>query len=189
MKFAKQCLAILLIYPLTLAMLACSTDEILSSIDVALQTAQGLEAAIGAVSPADAAALGLLTGLGIQGITAIKTAYDDYEKNKTASALQNVVAAAQAVQTNLPQELAALKIASTDAVQKATAWVNLMGDCAVGVITAVKGTSSLKKGTRTLTYSLTPESIQAQWASNVCKGDAACTALVKVHHKHAPVKL
>lgn len=169
-----------------ITMTACTVDEVLSSIDAALQTAQGLSAAVGAVSPVDAASLTLLTGIGITGIEAIQKAYDTYQKNKTASTLQSVVAAAQAVQTNLPQELAALHISSVNAVTKATAWVNLMTDCAQAIVTELTSASS---GNRQATvYTLTPESIQSRWASQVCNGDVACGALVKVHHKHLPFR-
>ncbi len=168
-----------------IVMTACTVDEVLSSIDTALQTASALSAAVGAVSPADAALLNLLTGVGVSGIQAIQTAYDNYEKNKTASKLQDVVVAAQAIQSNLPQELSALHISDPNAVAKATAWVNLMTDCAQAIVSQVTAVS----GKATATYALTPEYIQGRWQSQVCGGNSACGALVKVHHKHARVKL
>ena len=173
---------------LCVSLVACTVDEVLSSIDVALQTAASLSTAIGAVSPADGAAITLLTGLGIKGLQAIQAAYDQYEKNKTSSTLQNVVDAATAIQTNLPQELAALKISSPEAVTKATAWVNLMVACAQGVVTVVTAAAGSRRATAA-SYTLTGEYIQSQWQSTVCGGDAACGALVKVHHKHAHWKL
>lgn len=164
---------------------ACSVDQILSSIDAALQTAQALSAAVGAVSPVDAAALSLLTGVGIAGIQAIQKSYDTYEKNKTASTLQDVVVAAQAVQSNLPQELTALHITNPAVVTKATNWVTLMTDCAQSIITEISAVS----GAKTAVYTLTPETIKARWLSGVCAGDAKCGDLVKVHHKHGLAKL
>jgi hypothetical protein len=160
---------------------ACSVDQVLESIDVALQTAANLSTAIGAVSPADAAALTILTGIGATGINAIKNAYDAYEKSKTASNLQNVVVAAQTIQSNLPAELAALRITSPQAVTKATAWVNLVSDTAAAVVTAVGATTgTAAKAAATLT----PQALQARWQSEVCSGDTVCGGLVKVHTKH-----
>ena len=189
-RFSKQILATILIYPLLVMTLACSVDTVLSDIDLVLQTAASLETAIGAVSPADAAALQLLTGVAISGVNAIKTAYDTYEKDKTASNLQNVVAAAQAVLANLPQELASLHITDPNAVAKATAWVSLVVDTVQAIATAVGGVS-ISHGAKSTTYNsalITPETLQLRWQNEVCKGDVACGALVKIHHRHSPRK-
>lgn len=168
---------------------ACTVDQVLSSIDVALQTAAQLTTAVGAVSPADAALITLLTGLATNGVNAIQTAYDTYEKNKTASNLQNILVAAQTLQTDLPSLLSASHITDPTTVQKVTAWVNLMVACAQGIINEVQALSptpapAAVSMSRTA-IALTPEAIQAAWQSQVCNGDAACGALVKVHHKHA----
>jgi len=173
-----------LICVLCFSLVACTVDEILSSIDAALQTAQGLSAAVGAVNPADAAELQLLSGLGIAGIQAIQKAYDTYESNKTTNNAQNVVVAAQAIQTNLPQELAAMHITDPSAVQKATAWVNLMTDCASAIVTEIQAVSPAAGPKAVKPYALTPEYIQQRWLTDVCQGDTACGNLVKVHHKH-----
>ena len=172
-------------------MTACSVDAILTDIDVVLQTADNLETAIGAVSPADGAALQLLTGVAIAGITEVKKVYDQYEASKTPSNLQNVVVAAQAIQTNLPQELAAIHIADQNAVTKATAWVSLVTDAVAGIISTIQGTKAMATAsTHGIVMAMpTPESLQARWQSGVCSGDVACGNLVKVHNKRAPFKL
>jgi hypothetical protein len=175
--------AVIAVLCFTIVLTACTVDQVLSDIDLVLQTAANLEGAIGAVSPADGAALQLLTGLGIAGVNAIKTAYDNYEKNKTSSNLQNVVVAAQAIQSNLPQELAAAKIVDPMAVQKATAWVNLVTDTAVAIVNAVSP-STANISARTIGGMPTPEGLQMRWQTQVCLGDTACGALVHVHHKH-----
>ena len=170
---------------------ACTVDQVLSSIDVALQTAAQLSTAVGAVSPADAALITLMTGLATNGINAIQTAYDAYEKSKTASNLQNVLVAAQTLQTQLPSLLAASHISDPTTVQKVTAWVNLMVSCAEAIVSEVQALSPTTTVSPTAapmaraSYTLTAESIQARWQSDVCKGDGRCGALVKVHHKHA----
>lgn len=165
-------------------MTACTVDQVLSSIDAALQTAQGLSAAVGSVSPQDAAMLNLLTGVGITGIQAIQTAYDTYEKNKTTSKLQDVLAAAQAIQANLPQELNALHITDAGAVQKATAWVNLIVSIAQGIVTELSALQPAAGQRVSTAFTLTPELIQARWQSEVCGGNTSCGSLVKVHHRH-----
>lgn len=177
---------------LSLSLIACTqaqVDLVLSDIDLVLQTANSLSAAVGAISPAEAAALSLLTGLGTKGIEAVKKAYDDYEANKNASNLQNVLVAAQSIQSNLPQELAALHISNQNAVSKASAWVNLVTDVAGFVVTTV---SSVQAGTsirRSVTALPTPERLQVRWQSEVCAGDTGCGNLVKVHHKRGHLKL
>jgi len=166
---------------MTTACTQAQVDAVLSDTDLILQTADSLGSAIGAVSPADAAALSLLTGVAIAGVNAIKTTYDTYEANKTASNAQNVIAAAQAIQKNLPQELAALHIVSTNAVAKATAWVTMVVDTAAQIVSQVSG---LVGGTRASVGLPTPESLKARWTADICSGDAACGNLVTVHHKH-----
>lgn len=180
-----------------LTMTACTTDEVLSSIDAGLQVAEGLSAAVSAVNSGDADAIAAFSTIGINLVTAVQTTYDKYEANKTASNLQNVIAAAQAIQWNLPQELAALKISDPKTVQQVTAWVNMLTDFATAIInevngltgnTAVAAASHAKIGT-SAAYLLTPEVIQARWQSTVCQGNAKCGALVKIHHIHAKHKL
>jgi hypothetical protein len=187
MKFWKQCLCILMLYPVVMftACTAAQVDMVLSDVDLVLQTANSLGAAIGAISPADAAALSLLTGVAITGVNAIKTAYDAYEASKTASNLQNVIVAAQTLQKNLPQELAVLHIQSQNAVTKATAWVNLVVSTAEAVVTTVSAVTGAPTTAKTHGFivSVTPESLQARWQQEVCSGDTACGTLVRIHHK------
>jgi hypothetical protein len=187
-SFRKQLLAVVMVLPLTVGLMGCSVDTVLSDIDIALQTAQNLETAIGAVSPADAAVLSLLTGLATTGVTAIQAAYNSYESSKTASNLANVVALAKALQANLPQELAAAHITDPNAVAKATAWANLITDTVGAIVNQIQP-PAMATPTSQAKAMPTPELLQARWQSEVCRGDVACGALVKVHHKHAKLKL
>jgi hypothetical protein len=192
-SFRKQLLAVALLFPLLMST-ACSVDQVLSDIDVALQATANLSTALGAINPADGAAITLITGLATSGINAIKTAYDDYESSKTASNLQNILAAANAVQTNLPQMLTAAKISDPATVAKVTAYVSLVTDTAAAIVSTVQAQQPAAAGqvrtARAITVTVvTPESLQSRWTSDVCKGDAACGNLVKVHKKHAKMKL
>jgi len=171
---------------LLISSIACSTDEVLSTIDVALQTAANLESIVGAVSPADAAALEALTGLASVGLSAIKKDYDTYEASKAQGDLQKLQAAIAALQSNLSQNLNAAHIVSPAAVQKTTAWVNLINSSLDAVISTIEATlhpSAL--AARNMAQLPTPESLQSRWATEVCLSDAACGAKVKVHKKHA----
>jgi len=185
LKYASHVLTIAVMCVSLIACTQAQVDAVLSDADLVLQTANSLSTAIGAVSPGDAAALNLLTGVAITGINAVKTAYDTYEANKTASNLQNVVVAAQAIQTNLPAELAALHIVDTNAIAKATAWVNLVVSVAEAIVSAVGGVTAAHAANLAIP---TPEFLQVRWLNEVCAGDTACGSLVKVHHKHLPRK-
>lgn len=177
---------------MSMACTQAQVDAVLSDADLILQASQNLGAAIGALSPADADKLKSLTDMGINGIQLIQKEYDTYEANKTQSNLNNVLAAVNTLQANLPQELATLHISNANAVQKATAWVTLVTDFAAFVVREVSAISNqpAARTTRTMTLSMpTPESLQARWRSEVCQGDAACGALVHVRHKHLKRRL
>lgn len=178
--------SILALLCVSLACTQAQVDAVLSDADLLLQTAQSLESAIGALSPADAAALSILTGIGIKGIQLIQKDYDAYEAAKTPSNLDNILAAVNTLQANLPQELSTLHISNPVAVQKATAWVTLVTDFTAFVVREVNTVQA--RGTMTLSMP-TPETLQAQWQEKVCNGDAACGALVHVRHKHLKRKL
>ncbi len=170
---------------------ACTfgVDQVLSDIDLVLQTSNVVCSTLGIVAPADAAACQGIAAVAIAGITVIKTAYDDYKANPGSGTLANVVAALNAVKTNLPAELQAAHIVNPVAVQVVTAWVNFV----VSTVSTIAGlipqltASSKAISTRKSTFSLpnafpSPESLKARWDAEVCNNQIACTKLVKVHH-------
>ena len=184
-----QCSLVGILCVSMISMMACTVDEVMSSIDAGLQVASGLSAAVGAVNPADGALLDGISAIAEKLMNVVQADYDTYEKNKTASNLQNVVVAAKDVQNALPQELAALHISDPNAVVKATNWVNLLVDCASSLITEITGVSALSAKTATghqpRAYGpLTAENIKARWTTDVCKGEKACADHIKVHHKY-----
>jgi hypothetical protein len=169
-------------------------DTVLSDIDLVLQTSEQVETAIGSISPADAAALEMVTSFAMSGINAIKADYDTYEASKATGDLQKLQAAVQSLQTNLPLNLKAAKISSANAVAKATSWVNLVVSTLAEIVTqfapAVAATNQGLAQSRMAVVALpTPESLQAHWQTEVCSGDVACGKLVKVHHKKTPRRL
>jgi hypothetical protein len=173
-----------------IAMTACTVDQVLSDIDIVLQTSQQIESAIGAISPADAAILEGLTGLAITGLQAIQKDYDAYESSKSGNDLQKVVDAVQALQTNLPQNLAAAHIYSPNVQAKCAAWVNLVVTTLQAISAQIAPSASTAITAHAATVALpTPSSLQARWVTEVCSGDSACGAKVKVHQRHRPFKL
>jgi hypothetical protein len=185
-SIAARGLALALTAVLLLTTTACSVDQVLSTIDVALQTAANLESIVGAVSPADAAALEALTGLATAGLNAIKSDYDTYEASKAQGDLAKLQAAIGALQKNLSLNLAAAKISSATAVEKTTNWVNLINSSLDAVVSTLQ--AALHPGalaSRNMAQLPTPESLQARWQAEVCAGDAVCGARVKVRKKRA----
>lgn len=163
-------------------MTACTTDQVLSDIDVALQTAASLETALGAVSPADAAILQLLTGIATTGLNVIQTDYDEWSKNPGTTTLQKIQNAIAVLRSNLAAEFSALHISDPNVVQRVTAWVNLLTSILGAILSAVGGGVTTPAMTRVDLVLPSPELLAARWQSEVCSGDQACGALVKARH-------
>ena len=114
-----------LVLAVCLVTAACSVDQVLTDINLLIQTAGSIGTAIGAVAPADAAIVAGLTAVASKGLTAIQAAYDTYKQTQAQTDLQKLDAAIAAVKTNLPAELAAAHVYSPAAQAKCAAWVNL----------------------------------------------------------------
>jgi hypothetical protein len=167
----------------TMLLTACTFDQVISDIDVVIETANAIGSAVGAVSPVDAAVIQGLASTALLGMNTIKTVYDAYKASGAVTDEQKLMAAIQAVQTNLPAELAAAHIDSATAVRIVTAWVNLVVTALTAILNALPSLTSSTVSTRKkvkLAKSLpTRSSIKAQWANDVCQNDAPCVALVK----------
>jgi hypothetical protein len=174
----KLC-SLLLVCVLLVTMVACSVDQVLSDIDVALQMASAIGVAVGNVSPGDAAIIQNLASIGTTGLLAIQAFYDTYRKDPTATNLQKLQAAIDALKTNLPQELAAAHITNPNTVAQVTAWVNLTVSLLDAVLTHLPALKLEKRGGAMSIDLPTPDSLQSRWASEICHGDAACAKLVK----------
>jgi hypothetical protein len=185
----KKALSAMLACVLCLSMVACTVDQVLTDINVLIQTAGSIGSAIGAVSPADAAIIAGLSALASKGLTAIQTAYDDYKKSGATTDLEKVQAAITAVQSNLPSELAAAHVYSPAAQAKCAAWVNLIVTSLNVVSAALPQLQSSSKSEKAAAVArlagnpaLTPEALHARWASEVCANDSKCSKLVAVRH-------
>lgn len=161
-----------------LVLSACTVDQVLSDIDVALEIAQNLAPAVGAVLPADGVIISTLTTVAINGVNAIKTTYDAYESGKTPGNIGLVQAAANALKTNLAADLAAFHISDPALLLRINNWANLIYSMIEALLAKLGGLASA------LAVSMTPESLQSRWSSEVCLGDTACSSLVKVKHAH-----
>ena len=187
-------LSIILTLTLLLPTFACSTDQVLSDIDLVLQTGNVLCTTLGTVLPTDQAACQVISGIGINGIEAIKKDYDDFKSTSNATDLLKIASVADTIKKNLATELAAAHIQDAKTVERVTAWVNFidtMVDTIVNLVGEVNGQpvnayaminvrAKVVKGP--VVGLPTPESLQDRWSQEVCKGDVACSNAVTVHH-------
>lgn len=182
----QHCMVALLCISM-LSMSACSVDQILSDIDIALQASESIALAIGTVSTADATEIQNIADIGISGLKVIQTAYSAYEANKTTDTLQNLELALTQVQANLKDALAVAKIKNVDAIAKITAWVAFV-TTTLNIIAKAVGKAKSNPNNKVAMVDLaasvpTPESLHTRWLNEVCKGDQHCGKLVKIHHK------
>src|SRR5271166_1800095 len=181
--------ALTVVLALCLLTAACTVDQVLTDINLLIQTAGSIGTAIGAVSPADAAIIAGWQTLTLKGLSAIQSDYDTYKKSQSDNDLANLRAAIAAVQTNLPAELAAAHVYSPAAQKKCAAWVNLT----VTTLNAVtellpelqsapsSGQKAAVVARAAARPNLSPDTIQARWSNEVCQGDEICSGLVTVH--------
>jgi hypothetical protein len=185
-----------------LLLCACSTDEVLSSIDIALQAAGSIEAQLGQLSPAGAAFLTTITNDATTGLNDTEEWYSDYTAAcgnaapttpSCATAWGKAEASATATEQTLTQDLASLPpdVPAAD-VTKIKAFVNLAIDAANVVFeihnaatqsgqapaSVALAAFTKKHGTKKNT---TAASLKARWNSEVCGTNKSCRAMVKVH--------
>lgn len=182
-NISKGFIALVLCF--TMFTVACTVDQVLSDIDVAIQIAASLAPAVGTVAPADGAIISVFSKLASSGVNEIKAAYDAWHNANTASNLVRLQATVKEVNGNLTAELATAKISDPKTVTAVTNWCNLLYATLNAVAAALpqpQGAVAARSMSKP-TELPTPESLQARWSIEVCKGDAKCSGLVKVHHK------
>lgn len=188
---------------LCFSLVACSVDEVLTDVDLALQMTASLETAIGNVSAQDGAALTRMVAIASAGLTAVQKAYTDYEASGAQSDLDKVQALARSLQSNLQNELDAAHITNPATVQKVQAWVSLVTIALQAVLQLSKQVSdnrssfercapdgrfsdcmgaamsfaSISSGTVISVPSAAL--LKARWEKEVCHGDKKCMKLVK----------
>lgn len=201
MKFANKMLALGLVCTLMVLESACFTvDQVLSDVDLLVQTSTAICQSVGSVSPQDAAACQVLATVAEAGLTSVRTTYDAYEQSGAVGDLAKVRAAITAIQQNLPQELAASRISDPRAVQKASAWVNLIVTSLNDVLTLIPQLTPTTTTAQVQLASLklvkdnpaaakrvatmSAKSLRARWASEICGGEATCSARVNPRPVH-----
>lgn len=173
-----------------LSTVACTADQVLSDIETGLSIAGALAPAVGALSPADAGAVQLLSSLAVTGLQDIQKDYDAWKGSGSSSDLLKLQATANQVKASLPSQLASLRISDPNAVQKVTAWVNLITSSINAVVAAFPPVTANPAEIRALVAGFgaaavslpTPESLKARWASEVCQGNSKCAGLVSAKH-------
>src|SRR5579864_2991104 len=85
----------------TMPTTACTVDQVLADINVAVQIAGQIGQAVGAVSPADALLIAGIQGVASAGLNAIKNAYDTYHASGAVTDLQKLQAALDACKFTL----------------------------------------------------------------------------------------
>jgi predicted Fe-S protein YdhL (DUF1289 family) len=193
----KKVFSLLVIAMLLVQAVACSTDQVLTDIDLGLQTANVICLSLGDVSADDSQACGALAGMASTGLASIQATYDTYKKSGAQSDLDKLRAAIAALQINLPQELGAAHIVSQRARDRVTAWVKLTASTLNAVLDllpqlqgqTIQGQANaraqrlvLQKNAKA-TYALTPEVIETRWSKEVCNGDTKCSQLVKAKNQ------
>lgn len=187
MKLTLGRSALALTLACTMVLCACTVDQVLSDIDVALEIAQNLAPAVGTVLPADGLIVAGLSAIAIKGVTAIQKTYDDAQAGKASSGnlASSIQAIAASIKDNLAADLAAAHISDPALLVKINNWCNLLYSMLNALLAKLGGTVAAKfDSTATI---MTPETLQARWQAEVCNGDAKCGRLVKVKHarKHS----
>lgn len=170
---------------LLLCTVACSTNAILDDINLAIQTANAVGSAVGAVSPQDAAEISKLSGIASAGLKVIQDDYKAFESSKSQSDADKVRAVAQVISSNLANELAAARISNPDSQNKVTAWVSLVTGAINAILDALPSTGVVSARTVVLKNIPTADALKAQWDAGVCQGDSRCKGLVKAPKHHS----
>jgi hypothetical protein len=171
---------------LCVSMVACTVDQVLADIEVVVQIAASIVPAVGAISPTDASVVQKLSDDATAAIKVIQADYDTYKASGATSDLTRLQSAINAIQTSLPQELAAAHISDPKTVAKVTNWCNLIYSTVNAIVAAIPALTPVPvaavsaKSVSAPAVFPTAKVIVARWNSEVCQGDAACAKLVKV---------
>jgi hypothetical protein len=191
-SFGSKFLAIVL----AVALVGCqanAVNQVLSDIDLALQTGNVICSSIAIENQGDATACASIATIGINSLTVVQTAYNGYEASGSQTDLAKLQAALAAVKTNLSAALKAAHIVDPNTVTLVTNWVNLIIGVVNDVVTLIPQLQTnqvaakdkvAKQASSVAAYLPTAEGIKAQWDAKVCNGVASCENLVTVHHIH-----
>jgi hypothetical protein len=164
-----------------LALTACTSDEVFSVIDIAIQASANIEQAVGLLNPSDAAWLSKADSDAQSALNQIKADYDTYESTCKTTCDQSILAQAQAVaqtlESTMELNLQAMQISDPATLAKARGWYSLVIDAADFVLAIESSTTKPKP------INVSANSLKKTWDFDVCNGVTPCKALVKIHRR------
>jgi hypothetical protein len=170
---------------------ACTFNEVLSAIDIAIQAVSSIESQLGALSSTDSAWLTSFTNDAIQGLNTVEQDYAYYQttcstSGCSSSSLLEAQAAAQTLQATLNNDLQTLHISDPVKVKKITAVANIVIDAVSLVLKLAPTISQNQIGVMAFNESyvnknITAKSLKQRWDTSVCQGEKKCRNLVKVN--------
>lgn len=194
----KKILSVVIAAILCFSMVACSVDEVLTDLDLAVQMTATLIPALGNISTSDAAEVAKLTTIAEEGLAVVRMDYEAYETSGATSDLARVQAVADALRSNLSQNLQAAHIGNEETVRRVTAWVGLVA-LTLDAITrlsqqAVVLPAHCYAGSKFETcmsfassvagmYVPKAATLKKDWDKKVCKGNKACEVKIRKSKK------
>jgi uncharacterized protein YxeA len=150
-----------------------------------IATAEAIAQLVVAIDP-DAVKVAKISQIAVTGLEAVEATYNSYEADKTGvGKLAAFQAAVEAVQQNLPADLAAAQITNPTTKARVTAAVNIILDyvdaLAGQVPSMAQKTAALRgiRGAGAIPKVMSKRQIIDQWKSEVCNGDKTCAQLVQ----------
>lgn len=127
--------------------------------------------------------VGALSALSVSLLQQADAAYVAYQANKNDGTAAAYVAAIQAIETQLPADLAALNLPAQDQ-QRITAVVNIILDFVEAEAGQVPVTASLVLNSRSARHAgdikrMSRSEIKYRWRTEVCHNNTKCVSLVK----------
>lgn len=166
MKAVAQSFLIVL---LIVSMVACTTDQILADLNLALQIAVEIIPTVATISPADAMAMQRVSAIAQQSLQVIINGYNAYKQTGTATNLQTLESALDAFKGQINAAIAVAQIKNPASVAKITAWANLIYSVTDAILSAIpQAKSSGKASVKTmkkLAVLPKPEDLKMRWAA------------------------
>lgn len=175
---------------LFLGLVACSVDQVIANIDIALQGAQNIGTVVSTINPADGdivetAAATIIADLGL-----IKSLYDGWASSGATTDLNKIQAAVEQAEENQTQIEMATHLFDPASKIAFAAFMEITDLALDTVVHVVGGNSTPQSAFNAATgfasvghpkYSA--KDLKRKWDNNVCKGEKACRDRVKIGKK------
>lgn len=177
---------------LLLALVACSVDEVIGNIDIALQGVQNIGDVITAINPEDGAAVQAGAAVVAGDLNLLKSLYDGWKSSGATGDLAKLQAAVTEAQANVTQIEAATHLKSA-AAQDAFLATMSIASLAISTVADIVGDqnqsppikrSAMKFQTSNVAAFASrpvkwhPSDLKRKWDTEVCKGDKNCRSRV-----------